>query len=114
VPGGFHDYYRLELRADGTGLLTLLELPDHPAWAYRVTQTQLKDYAISFTLVPVDSDAEPVFLRGTAIWGRLSLEVGGMQLDWKHRIELERYEHFMARLNAVTERAKAYWGQVGQ
>ena len=113
-PGDTLEYYRLELRPDGTGLLTLQELPDRPAWAYRVTQASLKGYAISFTLAAVDTAAEPVSLRGTATSGGLSLEVSGTNLDWKRKIELERLDHFMGRLNAVTDRANAYWSQARQ
>jgi hypothetical protein len=104
-------YYRLELRTDGTGLLTVQQLPDSPTWAYRVTQTSLKQYTISFALAPVDLEAEPIFLRGTALPGRLRLEVGGTTLDWKRKIELEPLDHLMARLKAVTDRANVYRSQ---
>jgi hypothetical protein len=49
-----------------------------------------------------------MYLRGRATVRRLELEVGGTTPEWKRKLLLDRYSDFMARLNAVTRRAKEY------
>ena len=99
-------FFRLELNTEGVGLLTVQYLPDQQAAAYRVSKTSLSKYQVAFVLSPVDEGAEPLYLRGEAIPGLLSLEVGypkkgGLKTD----ILLKDEQGFMARLKAVTDRA---------
>ena len=108
---GILEYFRLELNEQGQGLLTVQWLPRQPAEAYRVTATRLDKSAVTFTLEPVDTDAEPIYLRGDAISIRLNLEAGGTKLDWSRQLRLDRYEDVIARLDAVNRRAEQYWAR---
>jgi hypothetical protein len=111
-PGGAFEYFRLEVNAEGTGLLTVLWLSSEPPQAYRVAATRLDGYAVTFDLLPVDAKAEPIYLRGRATARRLELEVGGTTPEWRRKILLDRYSDFMARLNAVNRRAEQYWSEL--
>src|SRR5262245_13686686 len=78
---GSLEYFRLELDEQGQGLLTVQWLPNQPAQAYRVAATRLDKYSVEFTLQPIDAKAEPMYLRGTGVSNRLTLEAGGTTLD---------------------------------
>jgi hypothetical protein len=106
VDGGL-EYFRLDLKPDGSGVLTVQYLPDAQARAYRVTRTTLHQYKISFDIDPLEADAEPVTIRGQAIPSRMALEVKGVRHDWKCTVVLQRYSALMDRLRAVTQRAEA-------
>lgn len=63
--GGW-EYFRLELRENGTGNLAVQYLPNDPAVAYSITSISLSGYTVTFSVKPIDADAEPIFLRGEA------------------------------------------------
>ena len=100
------EFLRLELDADGKGVLTLSELPGAPVMAYRVLATRLKDLEVSFDLAPVESRSEPIVLRGKFVHSRMHLNLSGITLNWHRDIYLRNQEEFMKRLRAVEERAK--------
>jgi len=99
------EYFRLELATDGTGVLIVQYLPKEKALGYKVTRTTLQRYKVTFETVPIDSDAEPVSIRGEATPGRLTFDVAGTKHDWKRTVILQRHSALMERLRAVTERA---------
>jgi hypothetical protein len=101
------EYFRLDLRPDGSGVFAVQYLPSHRAVAYRVTRTLLQRHEISFDIEPIDTDAEPVSIRGRATTTRLTLEVKGVQHDWKRTVLLQWHSAVVDRLRAVTERAEA-------
>jgi len=97
---------RLELDAQGVGLLTVQWLPGQPAQAYRVPRTSLKDYDIEFVVHPIDPDAAPMYLRGRATRGLLDLRAGGKNPDWERRFVFEPLADLTARLDSVNQRAE--------
>ena len=99
------EFFRLELDAQGLGLLTVQYLPGRPAVAYRVLKTSLSKYKVEFVVDPIDDEAEPIFLRGEAYPGTLYLNVGGRKGSWKRDIILRTEKSVMAQLKAVTDRA---------
>jgi len=107
-PGGT-EYLRLELSEDGTGLLAIQYLPDRPADAYRVLHTTQSKYRVWFTVEPVD-EAEPIYMSGTAIPGRLDLSFGSSNPEWQRNVVLERETDLLARLDAVRKRAEELKG----
>jgi len=100
------EFLRLELDAEGKGVLTLSELPDTPVMAYQVQATRLKEFEVSFDLTPVDSRSEPISLRGKFLYSRMLLTLSGVTLTWKRDIYLRNQEGFMKRLRAAENRAK--------
>lgn len=102
------EYFRLELDANGTGILTVQYLPGKPAVAYRVLATSLSGYAVKLDLDPVDDGAQPLQVRGDAVPGLMRLQVAGRAPDWTRHIQLQRYDQLLERIRAVTERAEAH------
>jgi hypothetical protein len=103
--GGDLEYFRLELREDGTGSLAVQYLPREPAVAYAVTSTKLSGYKVAFSVTPIDADAESIFLRGEGTSRSLSLQVGGTNGYWDRSLLLERDAIVKARIHAVEDRA---------
>lgn len=107
-PGDPLEYFRLELDANGAGILTVQYLPGKPAVAYRVLATSLSGYDVTLDIKPVDDAAQPLQVRGEAIPGLLRLQVAGRAPDWTRQIQLQRYDQLLERIRAVTERAEAH------
>lgn len=104
--GGSLECYRLELDIRGIGLLTVQDFPDGPVAAYEVARTALSGYAVTLETTPIEA-AEPLQIRGEATPTSLRLEVRGRAADWTRRVELQRYERLLERINAVTGKAAA-------
>jgi hypothetical protein len=102
------EYFRLELDANGTGILTVQYLPGKSAVAYRVLATSLSGYTVRLETEPVDDGAQSIQVRGEAIPSFLRLQVVGRAPDWKLDIQLQRYDRLLERIRAVTERAEAH------
>lgn len=100
------EFYRLELDVRGIGLLTVQDLPDGPVAAYKVGGTALSGYAVTLETTPIEA-AEPLQIRGEATPTALRLEVRGRAADWTRRVELQRHDRLLKRINAVTEKAVA-------
>jgi hypothetical protein len=100
------EYFRLELRDNGTGSLTVQYLAGEPAVAYSITSTSLSGYAVAFSVKPIDADAEPIFLRGHANSYRLYLKVGGTDGNWDRSLLLEHDSAVKERIHAVEDRAR--------
>ena len=101
---GVHDFYRIELDEEGKGMLTSTWSPDGPATAYRITKTTLSKYKVEFVVVPIDTRAGPVRLRGTAVSSSMVLEIGDG--DWKSTIRMQSEVALRGKLKAVEDRAK--------
>jgi hypothetical protein len=102
-------YYRLILNTNGTGMCANTFVRN-PAELYRVTKWTLEDYAIDITLEPVDSDAEPIWMKGTTTGGHLNLEIGGKNNEWTRKLKLYRETEVLANY----ERVKARMEKAGQ
>jgi hypothetical protein len=84
-------YFRLELKADGTGICALYQRSRSDSRLYQVTKWTLKDYDIEITLKPIDADAWPVTMKGTAISSALRLQLGdGRKNGWRAKTTFER------------------------
>ena len=84
-------YFRLELKTDGTGLCALYQRSRRNSRLYHVTKWTLKDYDIEITLKPIDTDAWPVTMKGTAISSALRLELGDRRKNgWRAKATFER------------------------
>jgi hypothetical protein len=99
------EYFRLELRENGTGHLAVQYLSENPAVAYSITSTSLCGYTVAFSVKPIDADAEPIYLRGEANSYRLSLKVGGTDGNWDRSLLLEHDSAVKERIRAVEDRA---------
>jgi hypothetical protein len=56
---------------------------------YRITHWELKGWQLTFTLVPADTKAEGIYLKGRAeAFDVLRLEVGGTTNRWSRKLVL--------------------------
>ena len=99
------EYFRLELDDSGKGILVVQWLPKNPPRLYEVSIARLEGYDIEFDVRPVDSNAQAIFLRGTATTHALDLEFGDIERNWKRKIYLEREDQVLERIRMVIERA---------
>ncbi|SPE55744.1 hypothetical protein SBV1_230024 [Verrucomicrobia bacterium] len=89
-----YDFYRLDLRSDFTGYCAHVSPPtsslhEYGVEAYRITHWDLKGWELTFTLVPADTKAEGIYLKGRAeSFDVLRLEVGGTTNDWSRKLVL--------------------------
>ena len=103
------EFMRINLDSSGKGLLTLQYIPGQAAEAYSLTIESLDGYEIRFNVIPIDEDAEPIYLKGKAFCGDLHLEFGRAgEQGWSRSIILDRYSQFLERLEAVEKRAREY------
>ena len=82
------EYFRLELDDSGRGTLVIQWLPKNPPRLYEVSIARLKGYDIEFAVRPVDSNAQAIYLRGTATILALELEFGDIERNWKRKMDL--------------------------
>lgn len=102
-------YFRLELKADGTGLCALYERIRSSSRLYEVTKWTLKDYDIEITLKPIDADAWPVTMKGTAVWSSLRLELGdGRKNGWRAKSTFERESVIESAMESAKRRMQDY------
>jgi hypothetical protein len=102
------EFFRLELDAQGAGLLTVQYIPDSPASAYKVRGTSIAGYAIALEVSPIDARAQVLDVRGEATPMLLRLQVRGRAPDWTRSVQLQRYDELLKRIKAVTEKAEAH------
>jgi hypothetical protein len=100
-----NEFFRLEVGPDGTGRLMIQYRRSQPARAYRITATQLEERQVEFTVEPTEKLAKPIYLKGTAIPDRLSLEFGSPTGEWRQRVELLPLAILNERIEAVSKRA---------
>jgi hypothetical protein len=98
-------YSRLELNESGGGTLIIQYLPMYPPQAYRVTRTRLAQYDLELKVVPIDADAEPVYVRGKAYPGRLELKIGGRSGKWESQVTFDTSVRIMTQIEALNRRA---------
>lgn len=103
------EYARVELEADGRGLMTIQFLPDGKAEAFIITRTNISRYAVTFAVSPVDDATSDLYVRGTAVPTALELVFGGRSPKWQHRVRLLRQGDVDRRRKAVTERADRHF-----
>ena len=93
------DFYRLELKKDGTGWCASIYLPDTSLYSsgvhqYRIQKWELDKRMISFVLTPLTANSEPIFLKGRASSHLLHLEVGGTSLKWSRDLIMRPESNF--------------------
>lgn len=102
-------YFRLELKADGTGLCALYLRSNSKSRLFEVTKWTLKDYDIEITLKPIDSDAWPVTMKGTAISSALRLQLGDGRKDgWRAKTTFERERVIESAMENAKRRMQGY------
>jgi hypothetical protein len=102
---GINEFLRLEIRPDGTGSLTIQYRGNQPARAYRITATRVEERRVEFTVEPAEELAKPIYLKGTAVPDRLSLEFGSPTGEWRQRVDIQPLAILTKRIEAVTKRA---------
>jgi len=102
---GINEFLRLEVRPDGTGSLMIQYRRSQPARAYRITATRLDERQVEFTVEPAEVLAKPIYLKGTAVPDRLSLEFGDPTGDWRQRVDMLPLAILTERIQAVSRRA---------
>lgn len=88
------DFYRLDLRKNSTGYLAHVAGPDTSLHefgvkVYRVTSWTTKGWALIVNVVPISPGAEPIYLKGQVRAFAFEMEVGGTQLQWNRRLQLQ-------------------------
>ena len=98
-------YFRLELDKTGHGLLVIQENTDGLMSFYRVTDTQISGYKVSFMLSPQRGADPTVRLDGESSPGELHLVRSGSNHGYKWRIKatLEREDRVLPRIKAVQD-----------
>ena len=96
------DFYRLDLRPDGTGFLAVTYMA-HPPEVHRVARDELQKFKVRFTLTPLSEVSEPLTLKGDFYYSAFELTVSGAhKLKWSRKLhlvslgELERRLHIVA------------------
>jgi hypothetical protein len=102
------EYFRLELDRSGKGFLVAQFLPENPPRLYKVSISRLRGYDIELDVRAVDSDAQPIFLRGHATRHALKLGLRWTEHGRKREIFLEREDRVLGRIQAVTGRASDF------
>jgi len=89
------EFVRLDLRPDFTGYCARVSpadtvLHDYGVEAYRLTHWTLEDWKLIIGLLPIITNAEPIYLRGDYSGFSLDLEMGGTTNQWKRTLVLYR------------------------
>ena len=105
--GSYTEFLRLELDADGTGLLCVNTLPEYPAKLYRVEGWRVSDWTVHLKTRPIDSGAETItFHKVTYSYRSLDGEFGGSR--WKRAFKLYNERRWQSRALQVQERIAKY------
>jgi hypothetical protein len=102
-------YFRIQLAADGTGLCSFYERSRSSSRLYEVTKWTLKGYDIELTLKPIDADAWPVTMKGTATPSRLYLKLGdGRKNGWRAEATFEHEKFIESAMESAKKRMLDY------
>lgn len=107
VGGTLGEYYFLDLKDDGTGVLAVQWTPDKPAKAYRIARTRLTERRADFTLQALDESSESLYMRGDVCPGSIEIRIGSRAPKWQSEATLRPHDVEVARLKAVMARANA-------
>jgi hypothetical protein len=99
--------FRLSLDADGGGICGYTFVRE-PAKLYLVDGWTLSGYAIEINLIPVDQDAESIWMKGTTTGHRLNLEIGGNNLRWNRKLTMYRESEVTERREKIRHRMESY------
>ena len=80
-------FYRLELEPGGKGYCSSCFV-DNPAKLYSIGRWSMERFAIKIDLVPIDKEAESIFMRGEASTSTMALQVGGTLIQWKKKLTM--------------------------
>lgn len=101
------EFLRLELDADGTGLLCISYLWNNPARLYRVERWQLHDRSVETQVDAIDVGAERITLRDLNYnWRGLEGELSGS--GWKRKLVLYSEKQWQLRAEPTRERIDLY------
>jgi|ERR1041384_786942 hypothetical protein len=102
-------YFRLQLAADGTGLCGFYERIDNSSSLHEITKWTLKGYDIEIILKPIDTNAWPVTMKGTATPGTLYLELGdGRKNGWRAKGTFEHERFIESAMESAKKRMQDY------
>jgi hypothetical protein len=98
-------YFRIQLSEDGTGLCGFYSRVISGSRLYEVTKWTLKGYDIELTLKPVDADAWPMTMKGTATPGSMHLKVSdGRKRGWRAEGTLEKESFVESAMESAKKR----------
>ncbi len=102
-------YFRLQLLEDGTGLCSLYERSRSASRLYEITKWTLKGYDIEILFRPIDPDAWPVTMKGTANPMFLHLKLGdGRKSGWRAQAMFERESFIESAMGSAKKRMQDY------
>jgi hypothetical protein len=102
-------YFRLQLLEDGTGLFSLYERSRSASRLYEITKWTLKGYDIEIISRPIDPDAWPVTMKGTANPMFLHLKLGdGRKSGWRAQAMFERESFIESAMDSAKKRMQDY------
>lgn len=98
-------YFRLQLAEDGTGLCGFYERIRSSSRLYEITKWTLKGYDIEIVLKPIDPDAWPVTMKGTATPSSLHIQFGdGRKNGWRAKGTLEQERFIESAMESAKKR----------
>lgn len=100
-------FCRLELNSAGKGFCSTAFV-ENPARLYAITNWFIFDFNISIDLIPIDDEAEPIYMKGLAGQDLLVLEIGGKGQKWKRELRLFNEKQFLSKNQRAKERIEKY------
>lgn len=100
-------FCRLELEEKGKGFFAKAYV-DHPAVLYTVESWSLDAFELKISLLPVDRDAYPIYLKGSAGFSQLTLEMGEANSRWRRELTLFNERMLKAKSGRTLERIDKY------
>jgi len=102
-------YFRLQLLEDGTGLCSLYERSRSSSCLYEITKWTLKGSDVEIVVKPIDAEAWPVTIKGTAnpLFMHLKLS-DGRKDGWRAQAMFERETFIESAMQNAKERMQDY------
>lgn len=97
------EFLRLELDADGTGLLCVSYVSDYPAQLYRIESWRLSDWMVELQARAIDPDAESITFHKVRYSG-VALDGEFRGSGWKRAIKLYSERQWQSRAVPTQER----------
>jgi hypothetical protein len=102
-------FFRLRLSEDGTGLCSLYVRSRSASRLYEITKWTLKDYNVEIALKPIDADAWPVTIKGTANSIFLHLKFSDGRKDgWRAQAMFEHEAFIESAMESAKKRMQDY------
>jgi hypothetical protein len=108
------EYFRIELKEDGTGLCGFYDLSQVSPKLHEITKWTLKGYDIEMALKPIDADAWQMTMKGIATPTRLNLKLGdGRKNGWRSEATFEHEKEMESMIENTKKRMQDYRKQEG-